>query len=95
MKKEARERDITVNRRAFHDYAIGERFEAGLVLVGRVKMEIATESSARLEYAELRDPETLEEVAEFDSPALLGVAVWVGGVRLIDNRLLVPGGSRR
>jgi pantoate--beta-alanine ligase len=65
------------------------------MLVGRVKMEIATESSARLEYAELRDPETLEEVAEFDSPALLGVAVWVGGVRLIDNRLLVPGGSRR
>jgi SsrA-binding protein len=34
LKKEARERDITVNRRAFHDYAIGERFEAGLVLVG-------------------------------------------------------------
>lgn len=34
MKKEARERDITVNRRAFHDYIIGERFEAGLVLVG-------------------------------------------------------------
>ena len=34
MKKEARERDITVNRRAFHDYAIGERFEAGLALMG-------------------------------------------------------------
>jgi SsrA-binding protein len=32
--KEARERDITVNRRAFHDYTISERFEAGLVLVG-------------------------------------------------------------
>jgi len=34
LKKEARERDITVNRRAFHDYTIGERFEAGLVLIG-------------------------------------------------------------
>jgi SsrA-binding protein len=34
LKKEARERDITVNRRAFHDYTIGERFEAGLALVG-------------------------------------------------------------
>ena len=34
MTKEARERDITVNRRAFHDYAIGERYEAGLVLLG-------------------------------------------------------------
>jgi SsrA-binding protein len=32
--KEARERDITVNRRAFHDYFIDERFEAGLVLTG-------------------------------------------------------------
>jgi SsrA-binding protein len=32
--KEARERDITVNRRAFHDYTITERWEAGLVLTG-------------------------------------------------------------
>src|SRR2546429_3125088 len=32
--KEARERDITVNRRAFHDYTITERFEAGLALLG-------------------------------------------------------------
>ena len=34
MTKEAREKDITVNRRAFHDYFIDERFEAGLVLTG-------------------------------------------------------------
>jgi len=65
------------------------------MIVGRVKMEVAAEPSARLEYAELRDPETLEEVVELDAPALLGVAVWVGEVRLIDNRLIVPGGSRR
>jgi len=32
--KEVRERDITQNRRAFHDYHILERFEAGLVLTG-------------------------------------------------------------
>src|SRR5262249_2732776 len=31
---ERRERDISVNRRAFHDYAIDERYEAGLVLTG-------------------------------------------------------------
>ncbi len=34
MTKEARDRDISVNRRAFHDYFIDERYEAGLVLVG-------------------------------------------------------------
>jgi len=34
MKKKPGGRDITVNRRAFHDYHIDERFEAGLALVG-------------------------------------------------------------
>ncbi len=34
MTREARERDIAVNRRAFHDYFIDERYEAGLALVG-------------------------------------------------------------
>jgi len=65
------------------------------MIVGRARMEIAAEPLARLEYAEVRDPETLEEVGELESPALLGVAVWVGDVRLIDNRLLFPGGSER
>ena len=34
MSKESGERDISVNRRAFHDYTISERYEAGLALVG-------------------------------------------------------------
>ena len=34
MTAEARPRDITVNRRAFHDYHIDERYEAGVALVG-------------------------------------------------------------
>jgi SsrA-binding protein len=34
MTKKPAGRDITVNRRAFHDYHIDERFEAGVALVG-------------------------------------------------------------
>jgi SsrA-binding protein len=34
VSKESGERDITVNRRAFHDYTISERYEAGMALVG-------------------------------------------------------------
>ena len=34
MKKESGERDITVNRRAFHEYTFSERYEAGLALTG-------------------------------------------------------------
>ncbi len=62
-------------------------------IVARAVAAIAAEPRAQLEYAELRDPESLEEVAEMaGAPALLALAGWVGGVRLIDNRLLVPGG---
>ena len=31
---ERRDRDIAQNRRAFHDYHVAERYEAGLVLIG-------------------------------------------------------------
>jgi pantoate--beta-alanine ligase len=73
--------------------AAGER-RAGAI-VDRAAAVIAAEPRARLEYAELRDPETLEEVAEVGAPTLLALAVWVGGVRLIDNRVLLPGGQDR
>ena len=51
---------------------------------------IAAEPQARLEYATLCDPDSLESVARVDSPVQLAVAVWVGGVRLIDNVRLDP-----
>ncbi|HEY3187513.1 MAG TPA: pantoate--beta-alanine ligase [Solirubrobacteraceae bacterium] len=73
--------------------ATGEHRAAAVI--GRAEAEIAREPRARLEYAELRDPRTLEEVSEVAAPALLALAVWVGGVRLIDNRVLVPGGADR
>jgi SsrA-binding protein len=34
MTKKPGGRDITVNRRAFHDYHVDDRFEAGIALVG-------------------------------------------------------------
>jgi SsrA-binding protein len=51
--KEARERDITVNRRAFHDYTITERFEAGLVLIGS-EVKSLRENRAHLKDAYAR-----------------------------------------
>ena len=53
MTKEARERDITVNRRAFHDYAITERWEAGLVLTGS-EVKSLRENRAHLKDAYAR-----------------------------------------
>jgi pantoate--beta-alanine ligase len=73
--------------------AATEAVRAGeTAVLARATAEIAAEPRARLEYAELRDPQTLAEVMEVAAPTLLALAVWVGGVRLIDNTLLVPGG---
>jgi pantoate--beta-alanine ligase len=63
--------------------AAGER--SGAALLGAVRGVLAAEPRVRIEYAELRDPETLEEVAAVDGRALVAVAVWIGDVRLIDN----------
>jgi pantoate--beta-alanine ligase len=64
-------------------------------VVDRAAAVIAREPQARLEYAEVRDPDSLTELEEVRGPALLALAVWVGGVRLIDNRILSPGGTDR
>jgi pantoate--beta-alanine ligase len=61
----------------------GERRAA--VILDRVRREIAGEPLARLEYASLRDAETLTEITELRDGAVLAVAVWIGQARLIDN----------
>lgn len=72
----------------------GER--AREALLAAVRREIAKAPLARLDYAELRDPETLAPAPErLAGPALLALAVFFprdGGeaVRLIDHRVLRP-----
>jgi pantoate--beta-alanine ligase len=50
-----------------------------------IREEVASESLARLDYAEVVDPETLAPVDTIDAPALVAAAVYVGNTRLIDN----------
>jgi pantoate--beta-alanine ligase len=68
-------------------------------LLAAVREAIARAPLARLDYAELRDPETLAPAPpQLDGPALLALAVHFAAdptgegspVRLIDNRVLVP-----
>lgn len=57
-------------------------------IVASVRRIIAAEPLARLDYAKLVDPRTMEEVAVLGGEALLALAVFVGKTRLIDNRIL-------
>ena len=49
---------------------------------------IQNEPLARLDYASVADPETLDELAGVERRALLSLAVFFGEVRLIDNMLV-------
>ncbi len=68
------------------------RFEGGereaAVLVAGVRESIGGEALVKLQYAELRDAETLEEMGRLDRRAVLAVAAFVGEARLIDNVVL-------
>jgi pantoate--beta-alanine ligase len=63
----------------------GERSAAAILARVRALLEGA---EGRIDYAELRDPETLELVPEVRTSALLALAVGIGRTRLIDNRVL-------
>jgi pantothenate synthetase len=51
--------------------------------------ESGVESSVRLDYFEIVDPDTLDPVADISGGALAAVAAYVGNTRLIDNVLLM------
>ncbi|MCY4485854.1 MAG: pantoate--beta-alanine ligase [Deltaproteobacteria bacterium] len=53
-----------------------------------VVAEIGRQPLARLEYADLCDPDDLDPVSEVRGPTLLALCAWVGKARLIDNRIL-------
>jgi pantoate--beta-alanine ligase len=67
---------------------MGEREAAALLRTVRATIE--QEPLVRLQYAELRDAETLAEITGLDRPAVLAVAALVGKARLIDNVALEP-----
>ena len=69
-----------------------ERFDAGerdaSHLRTLIKEMIKNEPLARLDYASIADPLTLEELEWINNDALISLAVFFGDVRLIDNVLV-------
>ena len=70
--------------------AVAAGHKAGPWIVDAAVSVIEAEPVAKLEYCELRDPDTLELMDELDRPGLLATAIWFGPVRLIDNVVLRP-----
>lgn len=67
-------------------FAGGERSAEQLIATGLYEM--ANEPAVRVDYLRVVDPRTLEDVDEVEVRALVAVAAFVGGTRLIDNVVL-------
>ncbi len=67
-------------------------WENGEKDVTRLRHEMTTlierEPFAQIEYVSIAHPDTLEELTEIAEPALVSLAVRIGGTRLIDNTIL-------
>jgi pantoate--beta-alanine ligase len=66
----------------------GERTAA--TIIEAVCGHINGAEESQVDYVELCDPETLEDVTVIEGPTLLALAVRVGKARLIDNSVLQP-----
>ena len=67
----------------------GER--EGNTLRALMRAAVNAEPLAELDYVSAADPWTLEELDRVEEEVLLSLAVFLGGVRLIDNMLVKPG----
>ena len=65
--------------------AVAARPVFGAKLKKKIQQLIATQPSARLDYVEFFDPQTLEPLAIVKKGAHMALAVYMGKTRLIDN----------
>src|SRR5690348_15457297 len=87
MARQAGEKAIASNRRAFHEYHVDERFEAGIALVGsEVKSLRAGHVSLGEAYAMVRNGEVWLVGASIEPYAQAGVS---GHERRRDRKLLL------
>lgn len=59
-------------------------------VISEVSAYILSHPETEIDYVRICSPETLEDIEILVEPALMALAVKVGGVRLIDNMLLAP-----
>jgi pantoate--beta-alanine ligase len=78
---------LTQSLRRVQDlFARGERAAQSLIAAGKTCFEL--NPGARLDYFEIVDPNTLDQMQVLNRPALVAVAAFVGTTRLIDNVVL-------
>ena len=89
LRPEARRQATSLNAALIE---VRQLFRSGVTdssqLIGAARQRIELEPLAQIEYVEVRDSETLEEVKEIEGPVVVAIAARFEGTRLIDNTVL-------
>ncbi|MCE5242376.1 MAG: pantoate--beta-alanine ligase [Syntrophobacteraceae bacterium] len=86
---EEREQALLINRSLREAQAlVAGGVRSAEEILDRVRSRVSAGKGMNVDYIELRDPESFEEVARISGPALLAMAVRIGKTRLIDNCVL-------
>ena len=91
LRGEEREQALVLSRaleRVQREAMEGEH--SGTALQEILMSELRGSEGVRVDYAAVVDAKTLQPVSDVCDGALVAVAVWVGGTRLIDNVVLCP-----
>ena len=93
LSPEERQTALRLNRSLYEAQRLVEQGERrGEVILAKVRDYLESGGGIRIDYAELRHPETLKEVSLLKGPTLLALAAYVGKARLLDNCLMTPPG---
>jgi pantoate--beta-alanine ligase len=88
---EQRQKAVRLNRSLREAQTLVQRGEErGEVILNKVREGLAEGDDVKIDYVQLCDPQTLQEVTRITGPTLLALAVHVGVARLIDNAVLSP-----
>ncbi len=78
-------RGLSAAKKAFDE---GERSREALLSLARAELD--AERDIQVDYLELRDAETLQDIVDISGPVVMAVAVFLGKTRLIDNMVFEP-----
>lgn len=89
LSEQGREKALLISRTLkAAQYLVSHGEKKTDVILKKLKKGLMKEEDFRIDYLRIVDAETLEEIEIITRPALLAVAAFVEGVRLIDNCIL-------
>ena len=65
-----------------------QKIRDAAIIIRSIKQDVKKISGAKIDYIQIVNPDTFEQVKNIKGSVVIAVAIWVGKARLIDNILI-------